>query len=182
MTIEFPAPAASEQPGFPVYDPTTTTPDGKHPMVPPADGRGILPTPETPHPGLQRDLPKTAAAATGPTFDSAKANPLGDYHKLKQEDPDDGRELLFTIGGVPLYAPREEDIDPAIGIRLIRDMRKFGVPFAVSNAMGELLGDDALDLLADAPRMSREEWAKIMSVLQDKVFSRVQDSMPGGKG
>lgn len=153
MSVEFPAPAAPiEQPGspapqttFPVYDPTTSTPDGKHPMVPPS-------------------------------------NPLGDYHKVASQEPGNERELLFTIGGKPLYAPRDEDVDPAIGIRLIRDMRKFGVPYAVANAMGDLLGDEALDLLADAPKMTKEEWGKIMAVLQDKVFSRLQDTMPGGKG
>lgn len=146
MTVEFPAPAASEQPGspapqttFPVYDPQAAT-------------------------------------------DSSKANPLGDYHQVAGQEPGNERELMFTINGVPLYAPRDEDVDPAIGIRLIRDMRKFGVPYAVSNAIGELLGDEALDLLADAPRMSREEWAQIMSVLQDKVFSKMTDNMPGGKG
>lgn len=166
MTIEFPAPAASEQPGspapqtsFPVYDPRDMPPPATvSSQAIPDDKRGTLP-----------GTPKTD-------------NPLGDYHKTAQAEPGNERELLFTIGGVPLYAPREEDIDPGIGIRLIRDMRKFGVPYAVANAIGEMLGDAALDLLADAPRMSKEEWAQIMGVLQDKVFSRMQENMPGGKG
>lgn len=150
MTVEFPAPAASEQPGspapqatFPVYNPT------------------------------QLSEPEPAPAPT---------NPLGDYHKVAQNEPGNERELLFTIGGKPLYAPTESDIDPAIGFRMIRDMRRYGTPYAVANAFGDLLGDDALNLLADAPKMSKEDWAKIMSVLQDKVFSKMQENMPGGKG
>ena len=155
MTLQFPAPAASEQPGtpapqptFPIYDP------GVQPKV-------------TPPPVVQSPLD----------------NPLAEVHKVEATNPEPERgELLFTIGGKPLYAPREEDIDPAIGFRLIRDMRRYGVEVATMNAFGELLGDEALDLLADAPRMSEKEWAQILDTLRDKVFSKMQDRMPGGKG
>ncbi len=154
MTVEFPtpAPAASEQPGSPALPPNT------YPVYAPDPNRNEAPQPQP------------------------ADNPLGDFHKVAQSEPGNERELLFTIGGKPLYAPHEDDIDPAIGFRLIRDMRRQGVVFATMNAFGDLLGDDALDLLADAPKMSKEEWGQIMKVLQEKVFSKMQDTMPGGKG
>lgn len=148
MTVEFPTrtPAADAQPGFPVYDPTTSTPDGKHPMVPPA-------------------------------------NPLGDFHRVAQAEPGNERELLFTIGGVPLYAPRDEDIPPNLAFKMMRDVRRFGPQIAAINTMAELLGDEALDLLADAPAdIPKEDWAAIMGVLTDKVFSKIQDMPQPGKG
>ena len=110
-------------------------------------------------------------------------NPLGDYHKLVQEEPGNKRELLFTIGGKPLYAPRDEDIPPNLPFKMMRDMRKFGPQIAAMNVMAELMGDEALDLLADAPTdISKEDWAAIMEVLTDKVFSRIQDMPQPGKG
>lgn len=161
MTVEFPtpAPAASAQPGYPA--PQTT-----YPVYEP-----------TPAHDLSSAHGRMAASMQPP----AEPNPLGEYHKVAQKEPGNERELLFTIGGKPLYAPHEDDIDPAIGFRMIRDLRRHGVAYATMNAFGDLLGDEALDTLADAPRMSKEEWSKIMAVLQDKVFSRLQENMPGGK-
>lgn len=145
---------------------------------------------------LQLPNPVPAASAAGPGFPvynpsnpqsmgnqetAAPANPLGDYHKVAAEEPGNERELLFTIGGKPLYAPRDEDIDPSLGFKMIRDIRKFGPMIASANMMGELLGDEALDLLADAPKMTKEEWDVIMEVLTDKVFSKFQ-GMPGAGG
>lgn len=153
MTVEFPTrtPAASEQPGFPVY-----SPDPNRNEAPPADKVGTL--------------PKTESL-------------LGDYHKVAQAEPGNERELLFTIGGVPLYAPREEDIPPNLPFKMMRDVRKFGPQIAAINCMAELLGDEALDLLADAPTdIPKSDWAAIMEVLTDKVFSKIQDMPQPGKG
>lgn len=174
MTIKFPAPAPAADkaagPGFPVY-----APDPDRNEAPPdiSSAQNRMAASTQPPPADKRDkLPD------GPT------NPLGDYHKVAQDEPGNERELMFTIGGVPLYAPRDEDISPQIGLRMIRDLRKYGPALAVATAMGDLLGDEVLDLLADAKGISREEWLQIMDVLQDKVFSKFQENMPGtaGKG
>lgn len=153
MTVEFPTrtPAASEQPGFPVY-----SPDPNRNEAPPADKVGKL---------------------------SKSDSPLGDFHKVAQNEPGNERELLFTIGGVPLYAPRDEDIPPNMAFKMMRDMRRFGPQVAAIGAMAELLGDEALDMLANAPSdISKEDWAAIMEVLTEKVFSRIQDMPQPGKG
>lgn len=163
MTLQFPAPAApSEQPGTPAPQPTFPV---YEPQADPSSAQGRMAASAQPAPQLNQD------------------SPLGEFYQVEGENPEaEHGELLFTIAGKPLYAPREEDIDPGIGIRLIRDMRKYGVMVATMNAFGDLLGDEALDLLADAPRMSKEEWGQIMEVLRDKVFSKMTDAIPGGKG
>lgn len=166
MTVEFPTrtPAAAAQPGFPVY-----TPDPDRNETPQRPS-------EAPDPRLAANLPKTAAAASG--------NPLGDYHKTVQAEPGNEKELLFTIGGVPLYAPNEEDIPPNLPFKVMRDMRRFGPQIAAMNAMAELLGDKALDLLADAPAgsMTKADWETIMEILTEKVFSKFQGMEMPGKG
>lgn len=178
MTIKFPAPAPAADkaagPGFPVYAPDPDRNEAP-PDISSAQNRMAASTQAPPDKWVKH--PEGNA-------DYSPPNPLGDYHMVAQTEPGNERELMFTIGGVPLYAPREEDISPQIGLRMIRDLRKYGPALAVATAMGDLLGDEALDLLADAKGISREEWLQIMDVLQDKVFSKFQENMPGtaGKG
>lgn len=157
MSVQFPTrtPAADAQPGSPAPQPT-------FPIYSPDPNRNEAP---------QR-----------PTLDPTKENPLGDFHKVAQNEPGNERELLFTIGGKPLYAPRDEDIPLNLPFKMMRDMRKYGLQVAGINAMAALLGDEALDLLADAPTdISPEDWAKIMDVLTEKVFSKIKDMHQPGK-
>lgn len=137
-------------------------------------------------PGFPVYDPNTAPAPA-PTPDpapaAAPANPLGDFHKVAADEPGNERELLFTIGGVPLYAPRDEDVPPNLPFKVMRDMRRYGPQIAAINAMAELLGDQALDLLADAPSdLTKEDWTAIMEVLTEKVFSKFTNMEMPGKG
>lgn len=138
--------------------------------------------PETERPGFPVYDPTTEPKLATPP-PAAPANPLGDYHKVAQSEPGNERELMFTIGGIPLYAPRDEDIPPNLPFKMMRDMRRFGPQIAAINCMADLLGDEVIDLLAEPPvPISKEDWATIMEVLTDKVFSKVKDMPQPGKG
>jgi len=132
----------------------------------------------------QAPVSAPAAPAAGPGFPVYEPptekpdpqNPLGEYHKVAETDPDAARELLFTIGGTPFYMPKNPS--PQLGFKLMRDTKRFGQIHAIATLIEELLGPNALDALADAPNIGDKDWEVISDILADKVLGRMQN-MPG---
>lgn len=150
-----PAPAPSEGPGFPVYDPNQSG--------------GVTST---------ADFNVPTAPAPAPAPDPLKDYKLSERDEKREQAKREGRELLFTIDDVDFFMPKEPD--PQIGFRMMRDLRRRGEIYAYAGLIEELLGEDVLDALADTKSMSREDWDTIGEILATKVFSRMKDPM--GKG
>lgn len=142
---------------------------------------------------VQFPAPGAAASAAAPGFPvyspdpnrNETPDPLASLrsHEQKHQKAEPERELLFTIGKVKVYAPADEDIPPNLGFKMIRDIRRHGPMIAAANMMGELLGDEALDALADIPAgsVTEEDWSVMMDILGEKVFAKFQ-GIPGAGG
>lgn len=105
-------------------------------------------------------------------------DPMAAYQKVAATDPDNERVLLFTIGGVNFYRPK--NISPQLGFKLMRDTKRFGQMTATATLIEELLGPECLDALADAEGVSPEDWETISEIMANEVLGAAHGAT--GKG
>lgn len=132
---------------------------------------------QLPEPTPAPASPSTEAGTGFPVYEPSqvtdKRNPFKGVHKQAQHNPDNERELLFTIGGTPFYMPK--DPSPQLGFKMLRDTKRHGQMYAIATLIEELLGPQCLDALADTPDMTKEDWDVIADILSEKVLGRVQN-------
>jgi hypothetical protein len=84
---------------------------------------------------------------------------------------------LFTIDDQEYTIP--EHIPPNIGIKFLLDCARVGVDVALSRAMVNVMGQDAMTALAECEAVDEEDMTKILKIVSDKIYSTV--SVPSGK-
>ena len=93
--------------------------------------------------------------------------------------PASGRTLLFSLGEGDkrqhFYMP--DEIPPNIAFKFLRDRRREDQPYAVAGLLETLLGPKALDALADADDMSKEDMKTLMKIIGDKVMGELEEAM-----
>jgi hypothetical protein len=71
---------------------------------------------------------------------------------------------LFVIDDVPYQIPKR--LRPAAAITYLRDVREKGPEVALADALAEVLGEDAMDALADCDAITDEQMGQIMGAVQ----------------
>lgn len=87
-----------------------------------------------------------------------------------------GKVYLFSLNGVDHFLP--ERVGPNVSFRYLRDLRKSGPEIAVANLFVALLGEDALDALADADDLTEEDVETVMKAVQRHALGPTE----GGRG
>src|ERR1044072_7639023 len=95
--------------------------------------------------------------------------------KIREDAAREGRELLFTIDGVDFFMPKT--LSPQVIFKMLRDVRRHGEMVAAANMIGDIIGEDCLDALADTKSMSDQDWEIVNSIMMDKVFSKMREEM-----
>lgn len=82
------------------------------------------------------------------------------------------KELLFHLNDVDYHIPK--DPPPNVIFAYLRDARRGGAEMAFANMFVELVGEDALDALAEYDDMTRGEMKTLMKALQTKVMGALE--------
>lgn len=93
----------------------------------------------------------------------------------QQENPEPKGRLLFSLGDQHFFMP--DEIPPNIAFKFLRDRRREDQPYAVAGLLEALLGAKALDALAEADDMSKEDMKTLMKIIQDKVMGELEEAM-----
>lgn len=136
------------------------------------------PSTEGPAPAAPQNFP-VYEPKQQPTADNNTPSPFKEYHKAVQEDPDDQKELLFTIDDVPYYLPRI--VPPREGFRYLRDIKDQGREYAVAAMVERLMGRPALDALCDCTTLTEADYATVQEILEDKVLAATNVGRGKGK-
>jgi hypothetical protein len=80
---------------------------------------------------------------------------------------------IFTLDGVDYQIP--EKPSPAVLIKFLRESRnrKVGVRAATENLLVTLLGQEALDALAESPEVTEEDVADVFAIVAHVAFGAV---------
>lgn len=88
------------------------------------------------------------------------------------EEPEEEKRIpFFYIGEVEYTLP--EKIHPNVTTKYLRDARENGETVALANAYAELIGEDAMDDLAECSTITDEEVAWIMGQMQERLLGAV---------
>lgn len=86
-----------------------------------------------------------------------------------------GQEMvtIFTLDGEDYSIPKNPN--PALTLRFMRQARdpKIGAATATGNLMLSLLGQEALDALADSPETSEEDVADVFAIVTRVAFDSI---------
>jgi hypothetical protein len=85
----------------------------------------------------------------------------------------EGKVHLFDLGGKRYYM--DEFVKPNITFAYLRDVRKRGSDVAIANLIYETMGEEAMDALADADDMSREDAKALMAIVQKHAVGQVEN-------
>lgn len=86
---------------------------------------------------------------------------------------------LFTLDGKDYKVPQKPS--PAIMQRFLRDARKHGPAMATSVLLDTMLGEEALDALAESPEVTDEDMARIYTALTHIAFGKVAKKAEDGQ-
>lgn len=86
---------------------------------------------------------------------------------------------LFELDGKTYQIP--EKPSPALMQRFLRDARKKGNAVAASVLLDSLIGDEALDALAESPDVTEEDMAAIYTIVTQVVFGRKAKKVEPGQ-
>lgn len=79
---------------------------------------------------------------------------------------------LFTIDGTEYKIPKE--LRPNIAVAFLRDIAQVGLDTALARAMIRVMGQEAVDALAACEAVSGDDVARIMSIIEQQLFSTTQ--------
>lgn len=82
------------------------------------------------------------------------------------------KEKLFSLDDVDYFIPKE--IPPSVVFSYLRDARRGGGEMAFANMFVELVGEDALDALAEHDGMTKENMKALMKALQSRVLGALE--------
>lgn len=86
---------------------------------------------------------------------------------------------LFTLDGKNYKVPQKPS--PALMQRFLRDARKHGPAMATSVLLDTMLGEEALDALAESPEVTDEDMARIYTALTHIAFGKVAKKAEDGQ-
>lgn len=102
--------------------------------------------------------------------------PLEPVHILTpDEDVEPERELVFTLDEVEYTILK--DVPASFSVAYLNNVRKRGTEFAMAEAMVALLGEDAMDALADCPQMTPENLRQIMKIVERKMLAAQEEAL-----
>lgn len=81
-------------------------------------------------------------------------------------------ETLFWIDEVEYQIPKA--IRPNIAIAYLRDVTEHGQEQAISKAMYSVMGESAMNALADCDAVTDDDMGKIMAIVSDKLYSTMR--------
>jgi hypothetical protein len=96
---------------------------------------------------------------------------------------DEEREPLFYIDEVEYTIPKL--IRPNITIRYLQNTLDEGHEYALAAAMREVLGEDAMEALAESDSVGEEQMRQIMDIVEGKLLAarkRQLGKSRGGRG
>lgn len=79
---------------------------------------------------------------------------------------------LFTLDGKTYTMPA--DLRPAVVLRFFGDVRKHGYEQAWAVLMSSSLPEDAMNALAESPKVQPEHIAQVMSIVTDTAISSIK--------
>jgi hypothetical protein len=101
--------------------------------------------------------------------------------QIDAEDTDGGvedeikRVPFFYVGDDEYTIP--EEVPPAVVMSYLRDVKTGGVEYAVSQALADLIGDEAMDVLADSTKVTPEQMGQIMGIASELLMGAMQKAM-----
>lgn len=88
-----------------------------------------------------------------------------------EEKEEEKRIPFFYIGEIEYTLP--EKIHPNVVTQYLRDVRKQGEAYALAEGYARLIGEDALDDLAECDTITDEQVAWIMNQMQERLMGAV---------
>lgn len=94
------------------------------------------------------------------------------YHPPLKQDTDPNKVHLFTLADKRYYM--DKVVPPNIAFRYLRDIRKQGQEKALANVIYDVMGDEAMDALAEAEDMTPEDATQIMDIIKKHVVGQLE--------
>jgi len=88
---------------------------------------------------------------------------------------DTEREPLFYIDDREFTIPKE--LRANVVARYLQDTLDHGQEHALAAAMREVLGDDAMEALADSDAVTADQMAQIMGIVERKLMGQMERSL-----
>lgn len=87
------------------------------------------------------------------------------------------REELFSIDGTKYYMPRE--VPPHVAMKYLRDIRDNPVEVALSRLLYNVIGEKAMNALADFEDLTKQNLEDLMKKVQEKTQGLLEEVQEG---
>lgn len=98
-----------------------------------------------------------------------KINDEDDVQTADATPPEEDRQELFRLDDERVfYVPRK--VGPNVSIAYLRDVKRHGETYATAALMERMLGEEAMDALAEYDDLTEDELERIGKIVQKWVF------------